>query len=165
MGSFRTKLLIVGTLLCAAPAGAMAADPGATGRKLVVEQIATGQFDVQLTPISTADAAVGSLSIAKTFHGGLEGKSTGQMLAVQTTTKGSAGYVAMEVVTGTLEGRQGSFALQHSGTMNRGAPSLIVTVVPDSGTGALEGLAGSLEIRTEGGQHYYSFRYSLPPTQ
>ena len=84
------------------------------------------------------------------------------MLAVQTATEGSAGYVAMEVVSGTLEGREGAFALQHSGTMTRGAPGLTITVVPDSGTGELEGIAGTMTIDLVEGQHSYTFDYTLP---
>lgn len=123
---------------------------------------ATGTFEVTLTPTSEADAPVGAMAIAKTFHGDLDGSSAGQMLAVRSGVAGSAGYVAMERVTGSIAGRQGSFALQHSGTMDRGAQSLSVIVVPDSGTGGLSGLSGAMEIRIEGGQHFYALRYSLP---
>lgn len=127
----------------------------------MTEALATGTFKVKLTPTSAADAAVGVMSIAKSFHGDIEGSSTGQMLAVRSAVDGSAGYVAMERITGTLAGREGSFALQHSGTMNRGTPSLSVTVVPDSGTDGLIGISGALDIRIEGGVHHYDFRYSL----
>ncbi len=125
------------------------------------ESMATGSFDVTLTPAGTPDAPIGMMTIAKTFHGDLAGTSAGQMLAVRTGVEGSAGYVAMERVTATLAGHTGSFALQHSGTMDKGAQSLSVTVVPDSGTEALAGLTGSMDIRIEGGKHHYSFRYSL----
>lgn len=108
------------------------------------------------------DPTVGRLSLDKRFHGDLEGKSRGQMLAVQTEVQGSAGYVAMERVAGTLRGRAGTFALQHSGTMDRGAPTLSITVVPDSGTGELAGLAGSMTIDFSGGGHAYDFAYTLP---
>ncbi len=121
---------------------------------------AQGTFDVKLTPVSEADAAVGRLVLAKTFNGDLEATSVGEMLAIR-TVEGSAGYVAMERVTGTLGGRRGSFALQHSGTMNRGNPALSVAVVPDSGTEELAGLSGSMTIETEDG-HRYAFRYLLP---
>jgi hypothetical protein len=136
--------------------------PGAQTTNAMNMHTATGGFDVKLTPISPADAAVGAMSIAKTFHGDLDATSTGQMLAVRTGVQGSAGYVAMEHVTGTLGGKHGSFSLQHSGTMTRGTPSLSVTVVPDSGTDGLAGIAGSMEIIIEGGQHHYRFRYTLP---
>ncbi len=126
----------------------------------------TGTFDVKLTPQRSGDAAadamVGIMSIAKQFHGPLQATSSGHMLAVGTEVKGSAGYVAMERVTGSLDGRAGSFALQHSGSMDRGNPTLSVTVVPDSGIGELAGLRGQLGIRIEGGQHLYDFDYQLP---
>lgn len=123
---------------------------------------ATGEFEVQITPIGAADAVVGSMALSKTFRGDLAGTSTGQMLAVGTSVKGSAGYVAMERVTGTLGGRTGSFALQHSGTMDKGTPTLSVTVVPDSATDELTGLTGSMAIKIEGGKHFYTLQYSLP---
>jgi len=123
---------------------------------------AIGTFDVQLTPTSAPDAAVGTMAIAKTFHGDLAGTSEGQMLAVRSAVAGSAGYVAMERVTATLGGKHGSFALQHSGSMDRGEKSLSVTVVPDSGTDDLVGLTGSMGIEIEDGRHLYRLRYSLP---
>lgn len=125
------------------------------------EPEARGTFDVTLTPATGPDAPVGRMTLAKTFHGDLEATSVGEMLAIR-TVEGSAGYVAMERVTGTLEGRAGSFALQHSGTMDRGTPTLSVTVVPDSGTDALTGLTGTMTIDIEGGEHRYGFRYQLP---
>jgi hypothetical protein len=85
------------------------------------------------------------------------------MLSAATAVEGSAGYVAMELVTASLGGRSGSFVLQHTGTMTRGEPQLSVTVVPDSGTGELAGIAGKMTIRIEGGKHYYDFEYTLPP--
>jgi hypothetical protein len=121
---------------------------------------ATGTFDVKLTP-QTEDAVIGRMTIDKQFHGDLEGSSKGQMLAVQGEVKGSAGYVAMERVTGTLAGRSGSFALQHTGTMNRGVPGLSVTVVPDSGTGELAALSGTMNIIRADGKHSYEFEYTL----
>ena len=128
----------------------------------MTEQLAKGSFDVQLTPTSAADAAVGAMTIAKTFHGDIEGSSVGQMLAVRTPVEGSAGYVAMERVTAMLAGRKGSFALQHSGTLTRGSPTLSVSVVPDSGTDQLVGLTGTMDIIVSPGRHDYVFRYSLP---
>lgn len=128
----------------------------------MTEQVAKGNFDVQLTPTSAADAAVGAMSIAKTFHGDLDGTSVGAMLAVRTPVEGSAGYVAMERVTGTLAGHKGSFALQHSGTLDKGAASLSVSVVPDSGADGLAGLKGTMDIIISPGRHDYVFRYTLP---
>jgi len=103
------------------------------------------------------------MSIDKQFHGDLEGTSKGQMLAVSSEVKGSAGYVAMERITATLQGRRGSFALQHSGTMTRGTPQLTVTVVPDSGTDQLVGLSGKMKINIVDGKHFYEFDYTLAP--
>ena len=125
---------------------------------------ASGTFEVRLSPQVDGEAGgacVGRMLIDKRFAGDLEATSRGQMLAVRTPTEGSAGYVAMELVTGNLGGREGSFVLQHTGTMERGAQSLSVTVVPDSGTGGLEGLAGSMEIVIAGGGHSYHFDYAL----
>ena len=127
---------------------------------------ASGTFEVKIVPQpadeKVGDPTVGRLSLDKQFHGDLEGTSKGQMLAVGTDVKGSAGYVAMERVAGTLHEHQGTFALQHSGTMTRGTPQLSVTVVPDSGTGQLVGLAGKMEIKIVDGKHLYEFEYTLP---
>lgn len=129
---------------------------------------ATGPFDVKLAPQSdekVGDPTVGRMSIDKQYHGDLEATSKGQMLTAMTEIKGSAGYVAIERVTGTLRMasgvRSGSFALQHSGTMNRGVPQLSVTVVPDSGTGQLVGLSGKMTINIAEGKHSYDFEYTL----
>ena len=123
---------------------------------------ASGTFEVKLAPQTQYEESVGRLSIDKQFHGDLEATSKGEMLAVSSSSeKGSAGYVAMEQVSGTLHGRSGSFALQHSGTMTRGAAQLIVTVVPDSGTGQLVGLSGQMAIEIADGKHSYRFDYTL----
>lgn len=127
---------------------------------------ATGEFEVTMTPQPADDkAAVGKFSIDKKFTGDLAGTSKAEMLAIMTSVEGSAGYVAMEQVTGTLNGRSGTFALQHSGTMTRGAPQLSVTVVPDSGTGQLVGLSGQMTIKNDGGKHSYEFDYRLAENQ
>lgn len=126
---------------------------------------ATGTFDVQLTPEASQDGAgstLGRMAIAKQFQGDLTGSSTGAMLSALTPTKGSAGYVALERVTGMLHGQAGSFTLQHSGTMTRGAQDLVITVVPDSGTDGLAGITGRMRIIIEGKQHSYQFDYALP---
>ncbi|MCE3263463.1 MAG: hypothetical protein K0R43_2542 [Pseudoduganella sp.] len=123
-----------------------------------------GSFDVKLTPQPAPEGQPwGRQAIAKTFHGALAGSSRGEMLAVRTGVAGSAGYVALEEVQATLEGRQGSFFLQHFGLMDKGTPSLTVSVVPDSATGELTGLQGTMQIDVSGGQHRYSFSYRLPP--
>jgi hypothetical protein len=126
---------------------------------------ATGSFEVKLLPQSTADAesGLGRMSIDKIFSGDLQGTSKGEMLSAMTAVKGSAGYVAIERVTGTLQGRSGGFVLQHLGTMNRGAPQLTVLVVPDSGTGDLTGITGRLSIEITDGKHLYTLDYALPP--
>jgi hypothetical protein len=128
----------------------------------VSRDTATGTFQVTLSPQPTDAAPLGRMAIDKRFSGELSGTSKGEMLAARSAVEGSAGYVAMELVTGVLDGRTGSFVLQHSGTMNRGAQHLDLTVVPDSGTGGLEGLAGSMQIIIEDGRHSYIFEYSLP---
>ena len=126
---------------------------------------ASGMFEVKMTPQPPGDAAegavIGRISLDKKFHGDLEATSRGEMLAVGTAIEGSAGYVAMEHVTGTLNGRSGAFALQHTGTMTRGVPDLSVTVVPDSGTDQLTGLSGKMSIKIDDGKHWYDFEYTL----
>jgi hypothetical protein len=133
-----------------------------------VSKQASGTFEVKVIPQpveqNIGDPTVGRLSIDKQFQGDLEATSKGQMLAVGTDVKGSAGYVAMERVAGTLHGRNGTFALQHTGTMTRGTPQLSVTVVPDSGTGQLLGLTGKMDIKIENGKHAYEFEYALAET-
>lgn len=127
---------------------------------------AKGTFEIKMTPQSFAegvgDPTVGRMAIEKHFRGDMEGVGRGQMLAVGTAIDGSAGYVAMERVQATLHGREGSFALQHNGVMNRGTPQLTIIIVPDSGTDALSGIAGVLTIRIADGVHHYELSYSLP---
>jgi hypothetical protein len=125
---------------------------------------ATGSFDVKMTPRkSEDDSTLARHALDKTYHGPLEGTSRGEMLSAGTAVKNSAGYVAFEQFSGTLDGRTGTFVLQHSATMTRGDGKLSITVVPDSGTGALAGISGTMAIRIEsGGAHFYDFEYSLP---
>ena len=128
---------------------------------------ASGTFEVKLTPQKPDNpeaegANLGRMSIAKQFSGDLQAASRGEMLAAGTDVKGSAGYVALERVSGTLHGRAGTFVLQHSGTMTRGVPQLSVSVVPDSGTGALTGIVGAMTIRIADRDHFYEFEYTLP---
>lgn len=124
---------------------------------------ASGTFEVKMTPQALDEGAsvVGRFLLEKQFHGDLEGTSRGEMLALSSAVAGSAGYVAIEQVTGTLNGRTGTFALQHTGTMTRGVPELKVTVVPDSGTGELTGLTGTLDIKVVDGKHFYDFEYAI----
>ena len=130
-------------------------------------QHASGPFDVKLTPqqpdSEVAKAAnLGRMTIDKQFHGDLNATSKGEMIAAQTEVKGSAGYVAIERVTGTLKGLGGSFVLQHSATMTRGVPDLSIIVVPDSGTGELKGITGKMNIIiAPDGKHSYTFDYSI----
>ncbi len=129
---------------------------------------ATGTFDVKIVPQksdnpSAEASGLGRMSMDKQFHGDLEAVSQGEMLSLLNRDIGSGGYVAMERVTGTLQGRSGSFALQHHATMTRGEPSLNIAVVPDSGTGELTGISGTMNIRLENGQHFYDFDYNLEP--
>jgi hypothetical protein len=127
---------------------------------------AKGTFVVSLQPMSfenaDPDAKLGRMSIDKQIFGDLAATTKGQMLSAMTNVKGSAGYVAIEQVSGTLAGKEGSFVLQHVGVMNRGASSLSVTVVPDSGTGELTGIEGEFKIQMVDGAHSYEFAYRLP---
>lgn len=133
-----------------------------------MQQTARGVFEVSLKPQDAANASdgttLGRMSIDKVIRGDLQATSQGQMLSAVTATQGSAGYVAIERVSGTLDGRQGTFVLQHSGSMTRGVQQLLISVVPDSGTGELLGLAGVFKLNIEGGIHHYQFDYSLPAT-
>lgn len=127
---------------------------------------AAGTFEITMKPLETydqaPDATVGRMSIDKTYAGDLAGTSVGEMLSGGSPAEGSAGYVAIERVTGSLAGRDGSFLLQHSGTMTPDSRKLTITVVPASGTGELAGLTGSMEIEIRDGQHLYVFDYGLP---
>lgn len=128
---------------------------------------AAGTFEVKLAPQKpdnkeAESANLSRISVDKQYHGDLDAAGRGEMLSATTDVKGSAGYVALERVTGTLHGRSGSFVLQHSGIMTRGEPQLSVTVVPDSGTGELAGLAGTMKIRIDGKQHFYELDYAIP---
>jgi hypothetical protein len=145
--------------------------PGrAQSQKEPIAQHATGTFEVKIDP-QTPDEKAGApalvrMLINKQFHGDLEATSKGSMLAAGAGAKGSSGgYVALEIVTGTLKGRSGTFILQHTGVMNRGAPSLTVAVVPDSATGQLIGLAGKMTITIVDGKHSYDLEYTLPESQ
>ena len=153
----------LGTIVLIAACGATPAAPPTAG---AIMQHARGSFEVSLKPLDpynrSAEAELGRRSIDKQFHGELEAVSQGEMLSAGTPTKGSAGYVAIERVTGTLNGRSGSFTLQHNATMTRGVPYLNIIVVPDSGTGQLAGLSGTMNIIITEGKHAYDFEYSLP---
>jgi hypothetical protein len=134
-------------------------------KETVVTKHASGTFEAKLNPQTpedkVGDPTVGRMLIEKQFHGDLEGTSKGQMLHFGENVQQSGGYVAIERVSGKLSGHSGTFALQHSGTMTRGTPQLTVTVVPDSGTGQLVGLAGKMTINIVDGKHFYEFEYTL----
>lgn len=126
----------------------------------------SGIFDVQVTPLESVVKGgdginPGRMAITKRFHGALDAESKGEMLTLLTPVSNSAGYVAIEVVHGTLEGRRGGFALQHFGTMARGVERLVLEVVPDSGTGELSGIKGLMGIWRDNGKHFYDFEYEL----
>ncbi len=126
---------------------------------------ARGAFDVKLNPLETHNKAEGTslarMSLDKQFHGDLDATSQGEMLSAMGDVKGSAGYVAVERITGSLHGREGSFTLQHFATMTRGAPYMNIIVVPDSGTDQLVGLTGKMNIIIAEGKHSYEFDYAL----
>jgi hypothetical protein len=144
-----------------------AAQQSSPGKGTTMTKHARGTFEVKVTPQKPDNkeaekANLERLSLDKEFHGDLEGTSTGEMLASRGEVKGSGGYVAMERVNATLAGRKGTFVLQHSGTMTHNTPQMSVAVVPDSGTGDLAGIAGSMMIKIEEAKHFYDFEYTLP---
>ncbi len=139
-------------------------------KKAITSLHATGRFEVKIDPQPPDEkgggAAIGRMFLDKQFHGDLEATSKGTMLAAGTGAKNSSGgYVALEVVTGSLKGRTGTFVLEHSATMNRGVPQLSIVVVPDSGTGQLTGLDGKMNITIADAKHSYDFEYTLPDTR
>ena len=158
--------IAAGIAVAAVPAAAQtppAPKPAPTTSGSPMTATATGPFDVKMAPQPGVTEAVGRFSLDKAYHGDIEATSAGEMIAVRTAEKGSAGYVALEKVTGTLAGRSGSFALQHWGMMDKGTPDLKIAVVPDSGTDGLAGLSGTMTIDIQpGGKHFYTFTYTLP---
>jgi hypothetical protein len=124
---------------------------------------AHGTFTVNVQPLTPAPAeGLGRYSIDKQIHGDLEATTKGEMFSGGDPKQGKAGYVAIEVVTGTLNGKHGSFALQHSATMDQNGLKMSVVVVPGSGTGELKGITGTFTIHIENGQHSYDFEYTVP---
>ena len=162
---FGNTTAIAALLVCSLQAWAQANRMSASEENRVNIH-AKGTFEVKVTPAPSEEKThantIGRMYLDKQFHGDLEATSQGQMLAVYGSVKGSGAYVAIELVSGTLNGRKGGFALQHSGTMTAGNPQMSVTVVPDSGTDGLTGIAGSMRIKIEGGKHFYEFDCSLP---
>jgi hypothetical protein len=159
-------VIAIGTICLIVCGSIPAQTANPTLKETLVINHATGPFDVKVIPQNdkSDDPLLGRMTLDKQYHGDLEGTGKGQMLTAGTSVKGSGAYVAIEKVTGTLRGRTGSFALQHNGTMTQGVPQLIVTVVPDSGTGQLAGIAGKMTISIADGKHSYDFEYTLPKT-
>ena len=147
------------------PAPPSTPTPTATPTRTMTH-IAKGSFNVQIQPQGEPSAAdgvsLGRMSLDKTFEGDFAGTGRGEMLTAMTAVQGSAGYVAIERVSGILNGRRGSFVMQHGGTMTRGAPQLAISIVPDSGTGELAGIAGVFKLRQAEGKHFYEIEYTLP---
>ncbi len=160
----RHAVILVFTTATAGAVNAQFTSSTSAGAKM--STVAKGTFTVKLAPLpfddQPAGTKLGRMSIDKQIAGDLVATTKGQMLSAMTDTKGSAGYVAIERVEGTLHGKAGSFVLQHTGTMNRGTPGLSVTVVPDSATGELTGLKGDFKIINAEGKHSYEFTYTLP---
>jgi hypothetical protein len=163
-GTVKTLLILLGLTLAGLAISARADAGASESIQKEVTMTARGTFEVKVTP-QPSDDSVGRrfdrLFIDKQFHGELEAVSTGQMLAHRTGVEGSGGYVALELVTGELNGRRGSFVLQHKGTMSTGVYIMHVTVAPDSGTDELAGIAGTMAIIIEGSKHSYNFDYTL----
>jgi Protein of unknown function (DUF3224) len=160
------ETLLATLILSTLPAGGLYASDTPSRETARMKAIAKGSFTVQIKPAGepnvTEGVTLGRMSIDKQFEGDLVGTGKGEMLTAITPVKGSAGYVAIEKVTGSLHGRTGSFVFQHTGTMDHGAQSLSITVVPDSGTGALTGISGTFRLTIAGDKHLYDFEYELP---
>jgi len=158
------KLLTVFSLTLAGLAVSARADHTANKPNLKeVTMTAQGTFEVKVTPQPRGDSVGGPfdrLFLDKQFQGELEATSKGQMLATP-AVDGSGGYVALELVTGQLNGKRGSFILQHKGAMRKGVYMLEVSVVPDSGTDELSGITGTMTIIMDGSKHSYKFEYTL----
>lgn len=162
----KTRSLSLAAVLAVALAAAFVCAPDATSEETAMPATAEGTFDVRVEPVAEEPfddgTSLGRYSLAKQYRGDLEATAAGEMLTAGTPVEGSAAYVAMERVEGSLHGRRGSFLLQHRGTMGHGEQRLEITVVPDSGTGELAELAGALEVVVAEGAHSYVFRYELP---
>jgi uncharacterized protein DUF3224 len=168
MGVERARIGLAAVCFWAGLSTVAAQEPPAGRKGSAMTSTAKGEFDVKLTPIPEAgqgSMASARLTFDKTFRGDLEGSSQGEMWTADTAAKGSAGYVAIEKVSGTLRGRSGAFTLLHRATMRQGGDyDMNIVVVPDSGTGALAGLSGKMTIILAEGKHAYAFDYALPDT-
>jgi len=157
--------IAVALLILVASLTSQTTPQSANPKEALTTMHATGPFDVKLTPQDdkSDDPLLARMTLDKQYHGDLEAGGKGQMLTAGSPQKGAGGYVAIEKVTGTLNGRTGSFVLQHSGTMKDNVPQLTITVVPESGTGQIEGIAGKMTIKiAPTGKHSYDFEYTLP---
>lgn len=153
-------LLLLGVIVILAP---LAVSHQKAQKETRMTKRASGTFEVKTKPQDDKVAeGLGRMTIEKQLHGDFEGTSSGQMLTAMPSVEGSAVYVAVERMTGNLQGRQGSFMLHHTGIMNKGAQQLTINVVPDSGTGQLRGLTGTMTIKIVEGKHFYDFDYTLP---
>lgn len=155
--------IVIALAVVSAASAQSSSSPSTAQKESRVTNHARGTFEVKLTPQPSDfdDPSLGRFIAEKQLHGDLEGTSKGQMLSAGNPASSGA-YVAIEKVTGTLQGRSGSFVLQHRGIMTKGVPDLTITVVPDSGTGQLTGIAGTFTIINAAGKHSYDFEYSLP---
>lgn len=162
--TFKAALVVLCAVMAIAAQGQTTSNPPQQ-KEASVANHAVGPFDVKVVKQDDpgGDNTVGRFTLDKQYHGDLEGTGKGQMLTASTDVKGSGAYVAIERVTGTLKGREGSFALQHMGTMTQNVPTLTINIVPDSGTGQLKGIAGKMTITiTADGKHTYDVEYTLP---
>ena len=162
------EVVFVGTICLIFVASILAQTPSSNPKEASMPAHATGPFDVKVTPQEdkSDDPLLVRMTLDKQYHGDLDATGKGQMLTAGSAVKGSGAYVAIEKVTGTLQGRAGTFVLQHAGTMTQNTPHLTITVVPDSGTGQLAGIAGKMTIIiATGGKHSYDLEYTLPPSQ
>jgi Protein of unknown function (DUF3224) len=162
---FVAGLSLVAGVGAAARAQTPSPSPAPAQKGAAMSGRAAGAFDVKMTPgPEDKESGVGRAAVDKQYHGDLEGTAKAEMLSWLSPVQGSAVYVAIERVNGTLRGRTGTFVLHHRGVMTRGAPDLSIAVVPDSGTGQLTGIAGKMQIIIAGGKHSYDFEYTLPET-
>lgn len=162
-----TRAAFIGLILGLAPSATLAQGSSTPSKGTLMTSHASGTFEVKVAPLpedmKVPGVAVGRMSIDKVFKGDIEGTSKGEMMTAGTAVKGSAGYVAVEIVTGSIKGRSGTFTLLHHATMKEGGDfRMNIVVIPDSGTGGLKGLAGKMEIIIEGAKHSYRFDYTLP---
>lgn len=162
----KTPTALTATALAAVLGIALATGGGASEGDTTMTETARGSFDVTVEPVHQERLAdgngVGRYALTKQYHGDLEATAKGDMLTGETPVENAGAYVAIEHVEGTLGGHRGTFLLQHQGTMAHGEQHLAITVIPESGTGELTGLAGTLDIDiADDGKHFYTLEYTL----